>query len=154
MLDMVSINKCTNQKYKPQLPFEESGLVIGRLILGGDLGVKKTYLRFEEADLLVGGPISINLLKFIGSLAPLSSPLVLSHSYSEQVKESSSLSSALELLVVVLLRPKIKNQKIWKNIFLVPTRPCAGNCPNLISILFFLSTWITSNFATPTLIGK
>ena len=106
---MVSINKCTNQKYKPQLPFEESGLVIGRLILGGDLGVKKTYLRFEEADLLVGGPISINLLKFIGSLAPLSSPLVLSHSYSEQVKESSSLSSALELLVVVLLRPKNNN---------------------------------------------
>ena len=56
--------------------------------------------------------MSINLLKFIGSLAPLSSPLVLSHSYSEQVKESSSLSSALELLVVVLLRPKNLNLKI------------------------------------------
>ena len=136
---MVSINKCTNQKYKPQLPFEESGLVIGRLILGGDLGVKKTYLRFEEADLLVGGPISINLLKFIGSLAPLSSPLVLSHSYSEQVKESSSLSSALELLVVVLLRPKIKNQKIYKNIFLVLT-PVQEIVQNLISISIFLST--------------
>ena len=55
----------------------------------------------------MGGPISINLLKFIGSLAPLSSPLVLSHSYSEQVKESSSLSSSLELLVVVLPDPTI-----------------------------------------------
>ena len=69
--------------------------------------IQDIYLLLEDEDLLVGGPISINLLKFMGSLAPLSSPLVLSHSYSEQVKESSSLSSSLELLVVVLPDPTI-----------------------------------------------
>ena len=78
----------------------------------------------------------MSLLKFMGSLTPLSSPLLLSHSYSEQVNESSSLSSSLELLAVVLPDPTMALVGVLFDFFLLPL-PMLTRSKVLTKVEFF-----------------